>query len=196
MHGGSVPVAHAVPVGAQAAPHSSQPSFYSAEQSVLQQWFTMVDTDRSGAISALELQRALSQGGLNYSLKMVASIIRTQAPQGQAQLDFHSFCQVQQLLTHVQQVFGQHDVARTNTLDLERVYSALCQLGYTLDKQPGGPFYTLCQSYDFDMRGLISLDSFVAMVVTLQNARKAFDRFGSDPVPMNYNQFVWAVSQI
>mmetsp|Transcript_44156 Transcript_44156/g.77874 ORF Transcript_44156/g.77874 Transcript_44156/m.77874 type:complete len:104 (-) Transcript_44156:154-465(-) len=60
-----------------------------------------------------ELQRALSQGGLNYSLKMVASIIRTQAPQGQAQLDFHSFCQVQQLLTHVQQVFGQHDVART-----------------------------------------------------------------------------------
>jgi len=96
----------------------------------------------------------------------------------------------------VQQVFGQHDVARTNTLDLERVYSALCQLGYTLDKQPGGPFYTLCQSYDFDMRGLISLDSFVAMVVTLQNARKAFDRFGTDPVPMNYNQFVWAVSQI
>ncbi|KAL1499184.1 hypothetical protein AB1Y20_013693 [Prymnesium parvum] len=53
------------------------------------------------------------EGGLNYSLKMVASIIRTQAPQGQAQLDFHSFCQVQQLLTHVQQVFGQYDVIRT-----------------------------------------------------------------------------------
>ena len=141
-----------------------------------------MDTDRSGAISAQELQKALAQGGLNFSLKMIASIIRTQSPQGSAQLDFHRFCQVQQMLTRIQQVFQQHDAGRTNSLDLERVYAALTQLGYTLDKQPGGAFYTLCQSFDFDLRGLISLDSFVAMAVTLDNAKKVFERFGTDPV--------------
>ena len=116
------------------------------------------------------------------------------------------------MLTRIQQIFQQHDANRTNTLDLERVYAGLVsqhsgrmlqvptraglpadvaptpplarqtQLGHTLDKQPGGAFYTLCQSFDFDLRGLISLDSLVAMAVTLDNARKVFDRFGTDPV--------------
>lgn len=79
-------VAVAQPVGQQTAQPVGQASFYSAGQSALQQWFAMVDTDRSGQISATELQQALSQGGLTYSLKMVASIIRSQAPPGSIQL--------------------------------------------------------------------------------------------------------------
>jgi len=40
------------------------------------QWFAGVDTDRSGHIDALELQRALMQGNLNFSLATVAHMIR------------------------------------------------------------------------------------------------------------------------
>ena len=71
---------------AQPAAPPGQAAFFSAQQSALQQWFAMVDADRSGAISATELQKALAQGGLNFSLKMVASIIRTQSAEGVAQL--------------------------------------------------------------------------------------------------------------
>mmetsp|Transcript_64381 Transcript_64381/g.176743 ORF Transcript_64381/g.176743 Transcript_64381/m.176743 type:complete len:196 (-) Transcript_64381:241-828(-) len=193
---GAQAVAQPVQGMAQGVAQGGQAAFYSAQQPALQQWFAMVDTDRSGAISAQELQRALAQGGLNYSLKMIASIIRSQVPQGPAQLDFHMFCRVQQMLTRIQQVFSQHDTSRANALDLERVYAALTQLGHTLDKQPGGAFYMLCQSFDFDLRGTISLDSFVAMVVTLDNAKSVFGRFGNPTVPMNFDQFVWAAAQI
>lgn len=192
----ALPVAQAVPASGGPVAPQARPTFFTANQSALQQWFGMVDSDRSGAISAPELQRALAQGGLNYSLKMISSIIRTQSPTGPAQLDFHCFCQVQEMLTRIQQVFSQHDVQRSNSLDLERVYAALAQLGYTLDKQPGGAFYTLCQSFDFDLRGIISLDTFVAMAVSLENAKKVFGRFGTETVPMNFDQFVWASSQI
>lgn len=70
MHGTPVAQAVAVPVHQGNQPGNS-PAFYNAGQSVLQQWFNMVDTDRSGNISANELQRALAQGGLNYSLKSI-----------------------------------------------------------------------------------------------------------------------------
>ena len=51
-------------------------AFYSADHNALMQWFQAVDTDRSGSISATELQRALSQGGLVFSLKLVSSMVR------------------------------------------------------------------------------------------------------------------------
>lgn len=42
----------------------------------LSQWFGSVDTDRSGQIDVKELQRALAMGGLNFSLAVVAHMIR------------------------------------------------------------------------------------------------------------------------
>uniref|UniRef100_A0A7S3ERS8 EF-hand domain-containing protein n=1 Tax=Haptolina ericina TaxID=156174 RepID=A0A7S3ERS8_9EUKA len=189
-------VAVAQPVGQQTAQPVGQASFYSAGQSALQQWFAMVDTDRSGQISATELQQALSQGGLTYSLKMVASIIRSQAPPGSIQLDFQGFCRMQQMLSEIQQGFRMFANPQTNTLNLEQVYAALQQRGHTLDKQPGGAFYTLCQSFDFDHRGVLTLDTYVAMVITLENAKKVFGRFGSPQVHMTFDQFVWASSQM
>ncbi len=40
------------------------------------QWFAKVDKDASGRISVTELQAALAEGGLNFSLGTVAAIIR------------------------------------------------------------------------------------------------------------------------
>jgi Ca2+-binding EF-hand superfamily protein len=40
------------------------------------QWFSSVDSDRSGQIDVKELQRALAMGGLNFSLAVVAHMIR------------------------------------------------------------------------------------------------------------------------
>jgi|TARA_B110001469_G_C9521733_1_gene259656 hypothetical protein len=70
-------------------------------------------------------------------------------------------------------------------------------LGHTLDRAPGGSFYTLCQSYDFDRRGKIALDSFIAMVVLLENAKRlhaAFDPNRTGTASFDLNQFVWTLA--
>ena len=76
-----------------------------------------------------------------------------------------------------------------------RIYNGLSALGHTLDRAPGGSFYTLCQSYDFDRRGFIALDSFIAMVVLLDNSKRlhaAFDPSRTGKASFDLNQFVWA----
>ena len=40
------------------------------------QWFNFIDSDKDGLVSAPELQRALSKGGLHYSLQTIANMIR------------------------------------------------------------------------------------------------------------------------
>jgi Ca2+-binding EF-hand superfamily protein len=48
------------------------------------QWFQFIDTDNNGRVDAQELQRALSKGGLHFSLQTVARMIGY-APDAQCQ---------------------------------------------------------------------------------------------------------------
>mmetsp|Transcript_6166 Transcript_6166/g.12279 ORF Transcript_6166/g.12279 Transcript_6166/m.12279 type:complete len:177 (+) Transcript_6166:53-583(+) len=172
-------------------------TFYSADNHALQQWFAMVDSDRSGQVNASELQRALIQGGLNFSLKLVSSMIRMYDADKTAQLSFPQFIEMHKFLANVQRVFATADCDRTGKLDLNEIYTALSGLGHVLDRAPGGSFYTLCQSYDFDRRGMISLDSFIAMVVLLENAKRlhaAFDPNRTGTASFDMNQFVWTLA--
>ena len=172
-------------------------AFYAADNTALQQWFAVVDVDRSGQVNAAELQRALAQGGLNFSMKLVASMIRMYDADRTAQLSFPQFCELHKFLCKVQRVFGAADHDRSNLLDLNEIFNGLTSLGYQLDRQPGGSFYTLCQSYDFDRKGVIALDSFIAMVILLENAKRlhaAFDPNRTGTASFDMNQFVWALA--
>ena len=56
---------------------------------------------------------------------------------------------------------------------------------------------TLCQSFDFERRGKIALDSFIAMVILLENAKRlhaAFDPNRTGTASFDMNQFVWALA--
>tara|TARA_B100000787_G_scaffold95413_1_gene70419 strand:- start:247 stop:501 length:255 start_codon:yes stop_codon:yes gene_type:complete len=80
-----------------------------------------------------------------------------------------------------------------------RIHSGLSTLGHSLDRAPGGSFYTLCQSYDFERRGTIALDSFIAMAVLLENAKRmhsAFDPNRTGTASFDLNQFVWTLAQL
>ena len=171
--------------------------FYTADQAALQQWFFAVDTDRSGAVNAAELQKAMAQGGLNFSMKLVSSMIRMYDADRTAQLSMQQFIELHHFLVKVQGVFSAADRQRTNQLDLNEIFAALQQLGYNLDRQPGGAFYTLCQSYDYDRTGAIALDSFIAMAVMIENAQKlhkAFDPTKTGRATFDFNQFIWTLA--
>tara|TARA_B110001452_G_scaffold267197_1_gene276169 strand:+ start:400 stop:768 length:369 start_codon:yes stop_codon:yes gene_type:complete len=108
------------------------------------------------------------------------------------------FFQLYGFLQRVQTTFAQFDRDRSGVLDLEEMYQALIALGYTLDKQPGGAYYTLCQSYDFDRSGKFKFEIFVAMCVTLHNGKAIFDAFarGAPSATLDFNQFVYGVSLV
>ena len=72
-------------------------------------------------------------------------------------------------LAKLQQTFHQLDAHRAGKLGLQQVQAALQMLDFDLDMQPGGAFYKLAQSFDFNMDGLIRLDSFIAMCIQLRN---------------------------
>ena len=182
---------------AQAAPAAA--SFYSAQQPALQQWFAAVDQDRSGKVNAAELQRALQQGGLNFSMKLINSLVRIFDADQSGQLSFVEFTGVHQWLQQLQREYSAHDTGRNNQVNLQGVQTALARMGYTLDMQPDGAFYKLCQSYDFEKSGVIGLDAFVAMCITLRNAKKVFGLFdpsGVGQVTLDFNQYVWTVAQL
>lgn len=176
-----------------------QPAFYGAETTALQKWFQAVDRDHSGRISCQELQRALQMGNLNFSLKLVSSLIRMHDVNSSNTLDFTEFISVQQYLQSLQQTFVTCDRSRTGKLNLQEVQDALRRLGFDLDVQPEGAFYKLVLSFDFTQEGSIALDSFIAMCIQLRNAQKVFNLF--DPqrtgrVQLDFNQFVWSIAQL
>ena len=114
-------------------------------------------------------------------------------------LSFAEFCELQNFLQQLQQTFSAHDGARANQLNLQQIQQAIGAMGFALDMQPDGAFYKLCQAYDFEKRGVIGLDAFIAMVITLKNGRKCFDLFdpqGTGKVTMDFNQYIWTVAQL
>ena len=85
--------------------------FYGADQSALQQWFSVVDADRSGEVNTAELQQALAQGGLNFSMKLASSMIRMFDDDRNAQLRFDEFVKLHAYLVNCQRTFARADEA-------------------------------------------------------------------------------------
>ena len=108
--------------------------FYAASASALQQWFA-VNTDRSGRISSVELQRALAIGGLSFSLKMASSLVRLYDSDSTGMLTFEEFCHLHADLQRIQRVFAAIDTPSAGKLNLPQIQMALTSLGFTLDMQ-------------------------------------------------------------
>ena len=179
-------------------PVPQQPQFFSAQQAALQQWFNSVDTDRTGRVSTDELQKALAMGGLNFSMRLTASLVRMHDVNNSMSLDFHEFCAMQNYLTKLQQTFSQTAMGATQ-LNLQQVQMALRALGFELDMQPDGAFYKIVASYDFSKTGAIGLDAFIALCIQLRNAQKMFNLFDQQRtgrVTMDFNQLIWTIAQL
>ena len=179
-------------------------AFYSANNSALKQWFQSVDADSSGAISVAELQRALQKGGLNFSAKLVASLMRVHDSDASLMLEFQEFCELHADLQKMKRTFDEKGGSITGKLTLPQLQVALKGLEFELDMQPDGAFYKLVKSYDFDQNGEIALESFIAMCVQLRNAQKMFNLFDAHQgasgrtgrITLDWNQYVWSVAQI
>ncbi|CAL8468821.1 g8362 [Coccomyxa elongata] len=162
----------------------------------LQQWFNAVDLDRSGAISSGELQQALGYGGMNFSLKVCAALIRLHDRDNSGTISFTEFRTLNQFIMSLQQKFQQYDTSRKGRIEKKGVEQLLQNMGYRLD---GPAFDALFSAYDPDRSGSTDMAELVAMTVFLQGAIATFQAFDvqrQGRITLDYNQFVYAASSV
>lgn len=158
-------------------------------------FFQAVDTDNSGSINESELDQALASGNLRCPRSVVSQMIKLFDRDQNGQMSFEEFVSLHNFLSVVQTSFGKYSRDQ-NTLDLNYVYMALQDAGYTLD-QPA--FYTACQSFDPNRKGHFRLDDYISLCIFLQSARNlfgAFDTKREGHVTLDFNQFVYCASNL
>ncbi|CAL5221746.1 g3996 [Coccomyxa viridis] len=161
----------------------------------LKQWFQAVDQDRSNAIDAGELQKALALGNLHFSLAVCAHIIRIHDKDNSGTIDFKEFRTLHQFLTDTQNKFFQADKERRGKLIKAEVSECLKKQGYTLDIPA---FEAMFRAYNPERNGQMDLTCFIAMMIFLQSANATFAAFsqGGNRISLDYNQFLYATANV
>ncbi|CAL9161815.1 unnamed protein product, partial [Musa hybrid cultivar] len=189
-------------------PSPLSPAFLSSgsameNAAVLREWFERVDSNRSGNITALQLQGALSVGNLDFSLSIVQQMIRMYDFDGNGTMNFEEFVALNKFLLKVQNLFTVLERGR-GYLNPDDVYEGLVRLGFSLDSPS---FLTVCESFDKNKKGMVRLDEFISLCIFVQSARYAyssnsfvfccsnlfnsFDTTKQGRVTLDFNQFVY-----
>ncbi|KAG1867011.1 hypothetical protein C8R48DRAFT_772201 [Suillus tomentosus] len=96
-------------------------------------WFSAVDTDRSGAISAIELERALINGDWTpFDLDTVKLLMGMFDVDRSGTIGFNEFCGLWKYIKDWQNVFRYFDRDRSGTIDRNELRDALSRFGYNL----------------------------------------------------------------
>ncbi|KAG6814331.1 hypothetical protein H0H93_012992, partial [Arthromyces matolae] len=135
-HGYGAPPGHSVSITTRqpgfAAPGGHQPPPPGADPQ-LWSWFTAVDTDRSGAITATELSQALVNGDWTAfdidTVKLLLSIFDTDRS---GTIRFNEFTGLWKYIKDWQNVFQHFDRDRSGSIDNNELQQALAQFGFRL----------------------------------------------------------------
>ena len=101
----------------------------------VQNIFTAVDRDKSGAIDATELQSALVTGGYQISLQVAAMLIRLHDANGDARIDMNEFINLHKFLGDTQAAFVAAAGSATpqcNTIQLRNLLNTLGRKSTTI----------------------------------------------------------------
>merc|ERR1712137_14774 len=111
-----------------------------AEMQKLQAWFATVDTDRSGSITATELQR-VTFGGYTLGLDNAIKLVKVFDKDRSGTIDFYEYASLHQFITLMQSAFTQADHDRNGALDAREIHTALGKSGFTIGFQPTQLFF-------------------------------------------------------
>lgn len=160
------------------------------------QYFSAIDSDRSGTLDVHELQKALALGGLQFSLKTVQAMMRLHDRDGNGTISFEEFEKLHIWLSNISNSFRHFDTDRTGTLDKAEAAKAVAHAGYRLE-QPA--YEALFKSFDPDRTNTLCLAEFMAMSVFLQGAGRtfhAFDAHRAGRISLDFSQFVYAAANV
>ncbi|TBU50658.1 EF-hand protein [Dichomitus squalens] len=187
---------HATPAPGYGAPPPMQGPPPGADPQ-LWQWFSAVDSDRSGAISVTELQAALVNGNWTRfdldTVKMLMSIFDTDRS---GTIGFNEFAGLWKYIQDWQNVFRHFDRDRSGSIEGAELSEALRSFGYNLSPTLLSLLEQKYASGPSDRYGPppgITFDRFVRACVVVKTLTEAFQRVDTDRdgwVQMNYEQFM------
>jgi len=162
----------------------------------LWQWFSAVDSDRSGAISVTELQTALVNGNWTRfdldTVKMLMGIFDTDRT---GTINFTEFAGLWKYISDWQNVFRHFDRDRSGSIDNRELSEALQSFGYRLSPTLLNLIeqkYASAPSSGYGPPPGITFDRFVRACVVVKTLTEAFQRAdrGDGWVQLNYEQFM------
>jgi len=166
-------------------------------------WFTSVDTDRSGSITAPELERALINGDWTpFDLDTVKLLMSMFDTDRSGTITFNEFAGLWKYIKDWQNVFKHFDRDRSGSIDGRELQDALRQFGYNLS-----PSLVSLVERKYDVKASttmgtgmpepgIGFDRFVRACVVVKQLTEAFGAHDTDHdgwIQINYDQFMQTV---
>ncbi|KAI8872299.1 EF-hand [Ramicandelaber brevisporus] len=180
---------HYQPPAQQGPPPGADPTLW--------YWFTAVDQDRSGAISADELSAALVNGDFTpFNMETVRLMLNMFDSDGDGTINFQEFCGLWRYIEDWKKCFRSFDTDGSGTIDQFELFDALKRFGFNVsrgfvehavrkfDRKEGKPG---------QQSGTLTFDSFIQVCVTVRTLTEAFRRFDTDGdgwVNLSYDQFL------
>ncbi|KAK4017156.1 programmed cell death protein 6 [Daphnia magna] len=165
-----------------------------ANRDFLWQVFQRVDKDRSGAISAQELQSALSNGTwAPFNAETVRLMIGMFDRQQRGTISFEDFGAIWKYVTDWQICFRSFDRDNSGNIDGNELRTALTSFGYRLQD---GTHHMLLRKFDRMGKGTIYFDDFIQCCIVLHNLTSAFRQFDTDQdgiITIGYEHFIQMV---
>ncbi|KAF3931016.1 Peflin [Dactylellina cionopaga] len=157
-------------------------------------WFSAVDTDRSGHLTPSEVQNALINGDCPFDLDTVKLLMSIFDTDRSGTIGFNEFLGLWKYIKDWQNVFKHFDTDRSDSINSTELTNAFAQFGYNLSPSL---IVLLTKKYatPSDASG-INFDRFVRCCVVVKQVSEAFgkhDASRSGWVQMNYDQFMQVV---
>jgi len=156
--------------------------------------FQRVDVDRSGEITANELQQALSNGTWTpFNPETVRLMIGMFDKKNSGTVNFEEFGALWKYVTDWQNCFRSFDRDNSGNIDRNELKNALVSFGYRLSD---GIIDTLMRKYDRAGKGTIYFDDFIQCCVVLYTLTSSFRQYDIDldgVITIHYEQFLGMV---
>nr|CAJ12143.1 apoptosis-linked 2 protein [Lubomirskia baikalensis] len=164
------------------------------QQQYLWAIFQKVDKDRSGSISSVELQQALSNGTWTpFNPETVRVMMSIFDRDRSGAINFQEFGALWKYVTDWQTTFKSYDRDNSGSIDRNELKTALTNFGYRLSDQLYG---LLVAEFDRSGRGCVSFDDFIQCCVVLQTMTSTFQQYDvnwSGWIQLSYEQFLTLV---
>jgi Ca2+-binding EF-hand superfamily protein len=205
QQGGYPPQQGGAPGGAGMQSYGSQYYYNQIPPNELQQlqaWFAAVDKDKSGEITASELQQ-MNFNGTKFSAETANMLVKVFDKDKSGQISFNEYAALHKFITSMQGAYQMYDRDRSGSIDLNEVTQAVQQGGFYLNPQTLQIVYNrFLRSPTLNPQGRLkglNLELFLQLCAFLGALRSGFSQYDynrSGWIQINLDQLVLIASGI